>query len=66
VQNLPAQASLPPARADTNTSGAVKVDDPASYVASGVVLFAIALAAGLWPAIRAATTDPSTALRYDG
>jgi ABC-type lipoprotein release transport system permease subunit len=35
-------------------------------VASGVVLFAIALAAGLWPAIRAATTDPSTALRYDG
>jgi hypothetical protein len=40
--------------------------DPVSYLTSAAILLVIALAAGLWPAIRAATTDPSTALRYDG
>lgn len=40
--------------------------DPVSYLTSMGILLVIALAAGLWPAIQAATTDPSTALRYDG
>ena len=44
----------------------VGVTDPISYVSSAAILLVIALAAGLWPALRAATTDPSTALRYDG
>jgi ABC-type antimicrobial peptide transport system permease subunit len=40
--------------------------DPVSYLTSAVVLLGIALAAGLWPAIQAARTDPVTALRCDG
>jgi hypothetical protein len=44
----------------------VGTTDPVSYFTSAAILLAIALAAGLWPALRAATTDPSTALRYDG
>jgi hypothetical protein len=40
--------------------------DPLSYLTSAAVLLAIALAAGLGPALKAATTDPATALRYDG
>jgi ABC-type antimicrobial peptide transport system permease subunit len=40
--------------------------DPLSYLTSAAALLVIALAAALWPALRAATTDPSTALRYDG
>jgi ABC-type antimicrobial peptide transport system permease subunit len=44
----------------------VGATDPVSYVTSAVVLLAIALAAGLWPAIQAARTDPLTALRCDG
>jgi hypothetical protein len=40
--------------------------DPLSYLTSAAVLLAIALAAGLGPAVKAATTDPATALRYDG
>jgi hypothetical protein len=40
--------------------------DPASYLISAAVLLVIALAAGLWPAIQAARTDPLTALRCDG
>jgi hypothetical protein len=39
--------------------------DPASYLTSALVLLVIALAAGLWPAIQAARTDPLTALRCD-
>jgi ABC-type lipoprotein release transport system permease subunit len=39
--------------------------DPASYFASAGILLAIALAAGLWPALRAAASDPATALRYE-
>lgn len=44
----------------------VGAGDPMSYLISAAVLLAIALAAGLWPALRAATTDPAIALRYDG
>jgi putative ABC transport system permease protein len=44
----------------------VGATDPASYLISAAILLAIALAAGLWPALRAATLDPSDALRYDG
>jgi ABC-type antimicrobial peptide transport system permease subunit len=44
----------------------VGAGDPISYLISAAVLLAIALAAGLWPALRAATTDPAIALRYDG
>jgi hypothetical protein len=44
----------------------VHATDPMSYLTSAGILLLIALAAGLWPALRAATTDPSTALRYDG
>ncbi len=44
----------------------VGATDPASYLTSAAILVAIALAAGLWPALRAATVDPSAALRYDG
>jgi hypothetical protein len=44
----------------------VHATDPMSYLTSAAILLVIALAAGLWPALRAATTDPSTALRYDG
>jgi len=40
--------------------------DPLSYLTSAAVLLVIALAAGLGPALKAATTDPATALRYDG
>ncbi len=40
--------------------------DPLSYASSAVVLLVIALAAGLWPAMRAARTDPLAALRFDG
>jgi hypothetical protein len=40
--------------------------DPLSYLTSAAILLAIALAAGLGPAVKAATTDPATALRYDG
>jgi len=40
--------------------------DPVSYATSAVVLLAIALGAGLWPAIQAARTDAVTALRCDG
>jgi ABC-type antimicrobial peptide transport system permease subunit len=44
----------------------VSASDPLSYLTSAAVLLVIALVASLWPALRAATTDPSTALRYDG
>jgi hypothetical protein len=44
----------------------VGASDPMSYLASAAVLLVIALAAGLWPALRAATTDPAVALRCDG
>jgi ABC-type antimicrobial peptide transport system permease subunit len=44
----------------------VGVNDPVSFVASAGILLVISVLAGLWPALRAATTDPSTALRYDG
>jgi putative ABC transport system permease protein len=44
----------------------VGATDPMSYLTSAAILLLIALAAGLWPALRAATTPPSTALRYDG
>lgn len=44
----------------------VGATDPASYLTSAAILLAIALAAGLWPALRAATVDPSAPLRYDG
>jgi ABC-type antimicrobial peptide transport system permease subunit len=40
--------------------------DPLSYLTSAAVLLLIALAAGLGPAVKAATTDPATALRCDG
>jgi hypothetical protein len=40
--------------------------DPVSYLASAALLLAIALAAGLLPALRAMTVDPATALRYNG
>jgi ABC-type antimicrobial peptide transport system permease subunit len=44
----------------------VGATDPASYLTSAAILLAVALAAGLWPALRAATVDPSAPLRYDG
>jgi hypothetical protein len=44
----------------------VGATDPASYLTSAAILLAIALATGLWPALRAANVDPSAALRYDG
>jgi hypothetical protein len=44
----------------------VGVTDPASYLISAAILLAISLASGLKPAIQAATTDPSTAIRCDG
>jgi hypothetical protein len=44
----------------------VSAADPLRYLTSAAVLLVIALAAGLGPALKAATTDPATALRYDG
>ena len=40
--------------------------DPASYAGAAALLVALALAAGIWPAHRAATADPAAALRDDG
>lgn len=39
--------------------------DPVTYVASSAFLLVIALLAGLLPALRAASTDPAIALRYE-
>jgi hypothetical protein len=44
----------------------VGATDPVSYLSSAGILLAIALAAGLGPARRAARVDPLEALRYDG
>jgi len=39
--------------------------DPAVFVASAMLLAAIAIGAGLVPALRASRVDPMTALRYE-
>jgi putative ABC transport system permease protein len=44
----------------------VTAGDPATFVTVSLALLAIALAAALIPSVRAATVDPTIALRADG
>jgi ABC-type antimicrobial peptide transport system permease subunit len=43
----------------------VGVADPVSYLISAALLLLIALAAGLPPALKAASADPAAVLRYE-
>lgn len=43
----------------------LKPNDPWVYASAALLLFAIALAAGFWPARQASRTDPLVALRYE-
>ncbi len=53
------------ARSLSNFLYQVGATDSITYVASSVFLLAVVLAAGLLPALRAASTDPAAALRYE-
>jgi ABC-type lipoprotein release transport system permease subunit len=40
-------------------------DDPVTWTATGLLLVLVVLAAGLWPAERAARIQPTEALRHE-
>jgi ABC-type lipoprotein release transport system permease subunit len=43
----------------------VKLDDPGAYVSAFAIVMAVAVAASLLPAMRAARAEPTSALRLE-
>jgi ABC-type antimicrobial peptide transport system permease subunit len=60
-----AVASLALTRAMASMLYGVSPTDPATYLVTTALLAAVALAASLFPALRAARTDPVSVLRGD-